>query len=275
MVTMKPFYGYMIVACKIFAAVDAGIDFGLDPRVLGGYIQTTKILAHQNEVKDEMGQMMTNKMEQMKDAIIEALDAKMQICSNYQDITLTLEQERQQHEENLDEQNEQCQDEKDRQKQHYDNAIQALKEQNEYLVERLDEQENINEELNRTLEEERQQHEQALEEQKQDLGRKIQEQNKVFESQKQRYENILQELNEQNKALFAKVWTKTLDSKLWIWISDESVYFEDAVQSCQEMNARLYEPKNLSQNQMVHSLAKSKADAHFWIGINNHRQHGQ
>ena len=64
-------------------------------------------------------------------------------------------------------------------------------------------------------------------------------------------------------------WTKILDSL--IWFSSESATFDEAIQKCSKMGARLFEPRSLRQNREVYAALKAKGrDQHYhWIGIND------
>ena len=64
-------------------------------------------------------------------------------------------------------------------------------------------------------------------------------------------------------------WTKVLDS--FIWFSSEDATFDQAIQNCTQMGARLFEPRTLRQNREVYAalMAKGRAQHNHWIGIND------
>jgi len=64
-------------------------------------------------------------------------------------------------------------------------------------------------------------------------------------------------------------WTKVLDSL--VWFSSEYATFDEAIQNCTEMGAKLFEPRSLRQNREVYAALKAKGrDQHaHWIGIND------
>ena len=63
-------------------------------------------------------------------------------------------------------------------------------------------------------------------------------------------------------------WTKVLDS--CILISSESTNFDNAIEKCEDLDGKLYEPQTLFHNQLVSALIEDDLrDSSFWIGIHD------
>ena len=61
-----------------------------------------------------------------------------------------------------------------------------------------------------------------------------------------------------------------------IWLSSDEANFDNAIEKCKKMKARLYEPQSLLHNQLVYSLIKAKGrEAYAYvIGIHDNYEEG-
>ena len=96
----------------------------------------------------------------------------------------------------------------------------------------------------------------------------------LFNNQKDEFDAKLKELEEKIEVIKSLLigldgWTKVFDSL--IWFSSESATFDEAIQKCSKMGARLFEPRSLRQNREVYAALKAKGRAQHghWIGIND------
>ena len=98
---------------------------------------------------------------------------------------------------------------------------------------------------------------------------------KEFESLEERYRTVLQELiqlaMQQNNE---SEWVRIMNSD--IWLSSKEANFDEAIEICDGMDAKLYEPQSFLHNQLVYLLIKAKErDEHgYFIGIHDKYEEG-
>ena len=69
-------------------------------------------------------------------------------------------------------------------------------------------------------------------------------------------------------------WTRIQNSR--IWLSSRAAKFDKAIEICDGMDARLYEPQSLLHNRLVYSLIEAKRREHtnYFIGIHDKYEEG-